>query len=124
MGLRTSRRSLVITGARTAALFPFATWLEATAQRTPQPIPSPNAPTNPNAPAGFENYPEPKPRAQGSTVNPEQLHAMVQQLYGMALDLKEESDKTNLKDTLPADFLKKAQQIEKLAKSIKDRARG
>lgn len=124
MSLRTSRRALVITGARTAAILPFAAWLEAAGQHTPQPIPSPNAPTNPNAPAGFENYPEPKEKTPANTINPEQLHAMVVQLYGMALDLKEESEKTNLKQTLPVDFMKKAHEIEKLAKSIKDRAKG
>ena len=48
-----SRRSMikVITG--TAGMFAAAPWLGAALQRTPQPIPSPNAPSNENAPAGL-----------------------------------------------------------------------
>lgn len=44
-------------------------------------------------------------------------------LLSLAKELKEEVDKTDA-DTLSVDVVKKAGQIEKLAKSVKDRMRG
>lgn len=94
-------------------------------QRTPQPIPSPNAPKNQNVPGGLDTHPTDNPvKAPVSTVNATELNAMVQQLYQMASELKQETDRTNLSNTLPADFIKRAQQIEKLAKDIRNKARG
>ncbi len=52
----------------------------------------------------------------------EQIAANVEQLYKLALELKTEVEQTNLSVTLPVDFVKKAQQIEKLAKQIRQRA--
>ncbi len=49
---------------------------------------------------------------------------MVQQLYQMSSELKQETDRNNLRDTLPVDFIKRAREIEKLAKSIREKARG
>ena len=94
-------------------------------QRTPQPIPSPNAPKNQNVPGGLDTIQTDTPvKTPASTVNATQINAMVQQLYQEAMELKQETDRTNLKDTLPVDFMKRAQQIEKLAKSIREKARG
>ncbi len=94
-------------------------------QRTPQPLPSPNAPKNENVPGGFDTHPTDGPvRTPSSTINPAQIAAMVEQLYKMTAELKQETDRTNLKDTLPADFIKRAQQIEKLAKNIREKAKG
>lgn len=90
-------------------------------QRTPQPLPSPNAPTNQNVPSGMNQYPAGNSQ-RPSGYNGTQLNEMVQRLYQMTLDLKQETDRTNLQNILPADFLKKAQQIEKLAKSIRNYA--
>lgn len=93
--------------------------------QTPQPFPSPNAPTNPNAPAGLDTPQIVKPqKAPPNTMNQEQIVASVQQLYKLAAELKDEAEHTNLKMTLPLDFVKKAQQIEKLAKQIKEHAKG
>lgn len=117
--MRDSRRSFVIAAVRIAGVLMSAR--VATAQH-PQPKPSPNAPTNQNAPEGFEHYPSgsqtdgPQPR-----FNPALITAMVQQLYQSSLELKQETEKTNLQTMLPADFVKRAQQIEKLAKTIRQR---
>lgn len=94
--------------------------------QTPQPLPSPNAPTNPNAPAGL-NGPEiihPDKPPQPNPQNAQAINAAVQEIYARALELKNEADRTNLNATLPLDFVKKAERIEKLAKFVKDRVKG
>ena len=119
-----SRRSMikVITG--TAGMFAAAPWLGAALQRTPQPIPSPNAPSNENAPAGLNPEIVKPDKAQPNPLNQEQLARSVEQLYQLAGELKDEVEHTDLRSTFPLDFVKKAQQIEKLAKQIKERAKG
>ncbi|HVJ09055.1 MAG TPA: hypothetical protein VM554_11790 [Acidisarcina sp.] len=93
-------------------------------QRSPQPLPSPHAPDQ-NAPAGMDGpeiiKPEKSPR---NPVNQMQIVALVQQLYKLSAELKDEVDHTNLSSTFPLSIVKKAQQIEKLAKQIKERTKG
>ena len=94
------------------------------ALQSPQPIPSPNAP-NPNVPTGLNGSEIPK--ATNATPNPlnqEQIAAAVQQLYKLAGELKDEVEHTDLRSTFSLSFLKKTQQIEKLAKQIKERVKG
>ncbi len=91
---------------------------------TPQPIPSPNAPDQ-NFPPGL-NGPDNKlpgnkpvdPRMQ------QQFRADVQKLFDLASELRDETQKSDLNSTLPISLVKKAQQIEKLARQIKDLAKG
>ncbi len=52
-----------------------------------------------------------------------QLVADTNKLLSLATELKTEVDKTN-KDVLSVDVIKKADEIEKLAKSVKDRMKG
>jgi len=52
------------------------------------------------------------------------LRADVEKLCAMANDLKEDMVRVNPSDTLSLAFVKKAQAIEKLAKQIKDHAKG
>ena len=52
-----------------------------------------------------------------------QLVEDTDKLLSLAKELKEEVDKSN-KDTLSVDVVKKAAEIEKLAKNVKDRMRG
>jgi hypothetical protein len=52
-----------------------------------------------------------------------QLEKDTDKLLSLAKELKEEVDKSNA-DTLSVDVVKKAAEIEKLAKSVKDRMRG
>ena len=119
-----SRRNLLRSVVGTAGTLATGPWMYAALQKTPQPIPSPNAP-NPNFPAGINGPPVMKPDAPGPPpLNQEQIAAMVQQLYKLASELKDEVEHTNLTAVFPVSFLKKAQQIEKLAKQIKDRAKG
>jgi len=68
---------------------------------------------------------EPAPAKE--TLNPEEkkradLRADTEKLYKLTQELKEEVAKSN-KDTLSVPVVKKAQEIERLAKSIKERSR-
>lgn len=91
---------------------------------SPQPLPSPNAP-NPNVPGGLD----PPPMGGRSTkqLNPAlapELRSDVQKLYELALDLKKQMETTDVNSVLSLDIVKKAQQIEKLAKRVKEHAKG
>ncbi|HEX4650474.1 MAG TPA: hypothetical protein VH250_03110 [Granulicella sp.] len=96
------------------------------AQMTPQPMPSPNAPSNPNAPAGLDAPEIVRPGQPQLTapLNQAQILAWVEQLYKLTAELKDEAEHTNLATVFPLSFVKKAQQIEKLAKQIKNHAKG
>jgi hypothetical protein len=85
--------------------------------------PSPNAP-NPNSP---HRIGEPEPTVgEKRAIDPQnmtELRQEVQKLQDMVNELKDELDHTNPNTTLSVSFLKKTQQIEKLAKQVKDRAK-
>ena len=104
--------------------FAAAVRFESDAQ-VPHPMPSPNAPSNQNVPAGMNGpdiiHPD---KAPPSPVIQQQIDSSVHQLFKLATELKEEVERTNLNNTFSLAFVKKAQQIEKLAKQIKDRAKG
>jgi len=92
----------------------------------PQPRPSANAPKNQNAPMGMENVPS-GPTTRQSDVN-RQLQAAIKvevdKLSEMVNELKEDMAHANPGETLSLSFVKKAQAIEKLARQIKDQAKG
>ena len=99
--------------------------IEAWQRATPQPRPSPNAPSELNAldrlngpPATVDNG------KQGvDQQNQLEIRLQVQRLYAMATELKDEVDNTNSNTVLNLAVLKRAQEIEKLAKQIRDRAK-
>jgi hypothetical protein len=59
-----------------------------------------------------------------NNTNQMQIVGLVHQLYKLSGELQDEVDHTNIKATFPLSVVKKAQQIEKLAKQIKERAKG
>jgi hypothetical protein len=90
-----------------------------------KPVPSPNAPKNQNAPTGLDG---PAVTAETSRQSVDQqnqaeIRLQVQRLYAMATELKDEVDNTNSNTVLNLAVLKRAQEIEKLAKQIRDRAK-
>ena len=96
-----------------------------TGLQTPQPLPSPHAP-NPNFPPGL-NGPDTSPPPNKKAVdqqNQKEIRAEVEKLYELASDLKEQVGKTDATSVLSLSVVKQAQQIEKLAKQIKERAKG
>jgi hypothetical protein len=88
---------------------------------------------SPTGPPGFgepPNPPDPMLRQQQERMEKarnvdrqKQLEQDTDKLLALAKALKEEVSKSN-KDTLSVDVVKKAAEIEKLAKSVKDRMRG
>jgi hypothetical protein len=119
-----SRRNLLKTVVGTAGTLATAPWMYGAFQH-PQPMPSPNAPANQNVPGGM-NGPQVSnsDKSAPNPLNREQIAAMVQQLYKLASELKNEVETTNLAAVFPVTFVKKAQEIEKLAKQIKDKTKG
>ncbi|HWO32464.1 MAG TPA: hypothetical protein VNO32_27015 [Candidatus Acidoferrum sp.] len=91
----------------------------------PQPRQSPNAPANQNAPQGLEGAPTSieASRVSVDLENEKELRASVDRLYVMVSNLKNEVEKTNANMVLDVSLVKRAQEIEKLAKQIKDRAK-
>ena len=90
-----------------------------------KPMPSPNAPKNQNAPRGLDG-PEltvDNPRQALDQQNQVEIRMEVQRLFAMATELKDEVDNTNSNTMLNLTVLKRAQEIEKLAKQIRDRAK-
>lgn len=88
-------------------------------------MPSPNAPRNQNVPGGLDGLPNSRPeKAAANPLLQAQIVASVQQLFKLATELKEEVEHTNLNATFSLSFVKKAQQIEKLAKQIKEHSKG
>lgn len=98
--------------------------LRAQLTRNPTPLPSPNAP-DPHVPSGL-NGPQPT-KGDTPTFNPQNqrdIREDVDKLYQMITELKKQVDATDLNSTLPLSVVKKAQQIEKLAKQVKEKAKG
>jgi len=106
------------------ALRPLNAAWQAGARPQPQPRPSPNAP-DPNFPPGL-NGPQAVGKDQKTIdkAKKEELRNDVTKLYEMVSELKDQVDKTDANSTLSLSVLKKAQQIEKLAKQIKEVAKG
>lgn len=120
-----SRRTVIVAVLFAAARTGLAP-LRLNALQSPQPRPSPNAPINQNAPAGLDSTEiiHPDNQTQPNTLNQEQIVAQVNELYKLAGELKDQADHADLRSTFPVTFVKKAQQIEKLAKQIKEKAKG
>jgi len=55
--------------------------------------------------------------------NQQEIRLEVQRLYALATELKDEVDRTNANMVLSLSVVKRAQDIEKLARQIKDRAK-
>jgi len=91
----------------------------------PQPRQSPNAPTNQNVPQGLDG-PQLTPESDKVSFdvqNDREIRAGVDRLYNMVVELKNEVNQTNTNMVLNTSVVKRAQDIEKLAKQIKDRAK-
>jgi hypothetical protein len=86
-----------------------------------QPSPPFGEPPNPADPMQRQQQ-ERMEKARNSD-RQKQLERDTDKLLELAKELKEEVNKSN-KDTLSVDVVKKAAEIEKLAKSVKDRMRG
>jgi hypothetical protein len=99
--------------------------IEAWQRASPQPRPSPNAPSDQNALQRLTGPPTTEDNGKEGLDRQNQLEIRleVQRLYAMATELKDEVDNTNSNAVLNLGVLKRAQEIEKLAKQIRDRAK-
>jgi hypothetical protein len=107
------------------ALEPLLSAIQSNGVRPPPPPrPSPNAP-NPNVPAGIDGEIAKAPDQRAiARANQQELKADVSKLYEMVSELKEQIEKTDASSMLSIPIVKKAQQIESLAKQIKNLAKG
>lgn len=82
---------------------------------------------NPTTASG-EEEPDPKLDPKRAKTILEQLQKDlkrdIQKLFQLATELKEESEKTDAMTTLSLPLLKKTEEIEKLARQIRDKAKG
>lgn len=121
----TRRRMLAVSGAIAAALAesrvnPLRG--QARTSPTPQPMPSPNAPRNENAPLGMDtDIPVRNGEKQLPPATWIDIKSDAQKLLDLATDFKWQVDKANLNNTLPVLLLHQAHDIEKLAKQVQNR---
>lgn len=89
---------------------------------SPQPMPSPNAPHNENAPLGMDTD---IPVRNGDKQLPPatwiDIKSDAQKILDLATDFKWQVDKANLNNTLPMLLLHEAHDLEKLAKQVQNR---
>jgi flagellar motility protein MotE (MotC chaperone) len=87
---------------------------------------NPRSRVNPDKPAADDEaspFP-PGSRQAALEENEKDIKKKVEKLFQLATELKDEVDKTNSAKVLSLALLKKADEIEKLAKDIKTRAKG
>jgi peptidoglycan hydrolase CwlO-like protein len=123
-----SRRHLLFTFVGVASVFtiePLLSAIQASGVHPapPQPKPSPNTP-NGNFPPGLKGPPVTTDSKVSNKQNQEEIKSDVSRLYEMVSELKEQVEHTDANSTLSLSVVKKAQQIEKLAKQIKELAKG
>ncbi|HXR32344.1 MAG TPA: hypothetical protein VN830_01450 [Verrucomicrobiae bacterium] len=87
---------------------------------------APNLPPKPmpGQEPDVENPGLPSPGQQVLEANSKDIHKKVEQLYQLATELKAEVDKTDSTKVLSLNLVKKAEEIEKLAREIKNRSKG
>jgi hypothetical protein len=83
-------------------------------------IPDASNPGRPNDQIPIPSPPDPKVQLKENQKN---LRKDADRLLDLAKDLKEEADKTEQTDVLSLSLVKKAEEVEKLARQIKDLAR-
>ena len=123
--MRYSRRSVMLTLVGGASALAAATVLNATAQRPNiEPRPSPNTP-DPAHPWGLAGHHDrPTESKTMDKQNQAEVKASVEKLYVLISELKEQVEKSDANAVLSVSVVKKSQQIEKLAKHVKDLAKG
>jgi len=116
------RITIALAALATLAIFSYAQVPHPT-PKPPEPRPSPNAP-NPNYPPGLDGPeikgPDPKTVDKQNQV---ELRHDIERLYALVFVLREQMKVTDSTSTMSVTIVKQAQQIEKLAKEIKDRAK-
>jgi hypothetical protein len=98
-----------------------AVWWEGAVTQNPM-SPAPAAPKNPD---DSENPSNPATRAKAILEkNQKDMKRDVEKLYELASQLKDEVEKTDATVVFSVAMIKKAEEIEKLARQVKDHAKG
>jgi hypothetical protein len=122
-----SRRRVLMTlvgAAGVLAADPLLSAMQSGVRPPPPPRPSPNAPDQ-NFPPGLDGPKLAPEDTKGiKKQNQIEIQSDVTKLSQLVSDLKGQVDRINTDSTLSLSIVKKAQQIEKLAKQIKDLAKG
>lgn len=120
-----SRRRMLMTLFGAAGVLAAGPLLPGMQRPSPQPMPSPNAP-DPHVPTGLDrpNVGSSEPPPVINPANAKEIRADVEKLYDLASELKQQIETTDPNSMLSVGLVKKAQEIEKLAKQIKQRAKG
>jgi peptidoglycan hydrolase CwlO-like protein len=122
--MQESRRRVLMTMAGAAGALAAAPLVFAQARTSsPAPLPSPNAP-DPHSPGGLDGLQANKDSPAPNPQNQKQIRDDVEKLYEMVSELKKQVESTDANSMLSLSVVKRAQQIEKLAKQIKDLAKG
>ena len=117
-------RLIVITAvAATVLLAVEGGWLFAQYPPTPPPPPQPAEIPNP---AGIHPNPQASAAAKRSRLRQEEkeFREGIERLYQLTGELREEVQKTATTDVLSMRMVKKTEEIEKLAKQLKNKAKG
>lgn len=120
-----SRRNIMVNLAATAAVVVSESVLRAQQPHvTPEPEGRPNMP-DPNHPWGLGSHPDkPIDAKTMAKQNQAEVKASVEKLYVLIGELKEQVEKSDATLTLSVSVVKKSKEIEKLAKHVKNLARG
>ncbi len=90
-----------------------------------EPLPSPNTP-DPNHPWGLGGHDDRHAidRKAIDKQNQAEVKASVEKLYVLISELREQVEKSDVNLTLPVSVVKKSHEIEKLAKHVRELAKG
>jgi hypothetical protein len=102
---------------------PFALFSDGRPLNAQMPRPTPAQSSMPPPHDPMSDAPAPKPK-DILKQNQQQIHDDVEKLYKLATELKDEVEKTDATNTLSLPMIQKAEQIEKLAKQVKNLTRG
>jgi len=124
--IESRRRLLTIFAGATGVLAaePILVGLQSTYRRPLQPKPSSDTP-DPHYPVRIDgpNATSNSSKAAIDQQTQKEIRIAIARLYELVAELKEQVEKTDATATLSVSVMKKAQEIEKLAKQIKDRAK-
>jgi hypothetical protein len=116
---RSRRRLFLICLCGAAALF-----VRSTSTSAQNPVPLPPLPRRDSGDRDEPAGPPPGAKKAVLEQNQKDIKKDVERLYELASELKTEVDKTDATAVLSLAMVKKAEEIEKLAKQIKDHAKG
>jgi hypothetical protein len=119
--MRETRRRFVLALAAAALCMQRATLLSAQRRR---PFPDPPEPAEKQNPAAMPQTSTQRSTRKALQDNEREFRAGVDHLYQLAGELRDEVQKTATSDVLSIRMYKKTEEIEKLAKQLKSKAKG